>query len=77
MFIFIFRIAQEDKFILYAGLKSGPDSLIISNDRFTNFIHRLDNSYHTFEKWLTNRRVDFIVQYIHRLKKSSVQIMVI
>jgi len=61
---------------MYAGLKLGPDALIISNDKFTNFLARLDKLSQLLQKWLVNRRIEFTLQYNERAKKKLVGIKV-
>ena len=51
--------SEEDKFVLYASLKSGHNTHIVSNDTFTNFICRLNGSFDIFKQWLTNRRIEY------------------
>lgn len=56
-FFCIDSIFEDDKFFLYSALKSGPNTLLISNDYFNNQTHFLNGSSALFKEWLFSRKV--------------------
>ena len=48
---------HDDHFSIYAALRSGPDTKIITNDLFTDHWQKLAEYGVLFRRWLTNRRI--------------------
>ena len=50
-------IFEDDKFFLYSAVKSNENTLLISNDYFSNHTHFLNEYGGVFREWLFNRKV--------------------
>lgn len=54
---FISHMLKDDHFLLYATMKSGLDTYVISNDYYSDQWHNLEESGDLFRRWLVNRHV--------------------
>lgn len=50
-------IFEDDKFFLYSAVKSDKNTMLVSNDYFSNQIHFLNEYGGVFREWLFNRKV--------------------
>lgn len=48
---------KDDHYVIYAALKSSPDTRILSNDYYANQWTNLEEHGGFFRRWLLNRRV--------------------
>lgn len=48
---------KDDHFSIYAALRSGPETRIVTNDFFANHWQNLDEHGVLFRRWIVNRRV--------------------
>jgi len=55
---FSFRTSQDDKFIVYASLKSGNSSCVVSRDEY-KFLYQIETDALRFKEWMSCRRVGY------------------
>ena len=56
--VLIRSTSQEDKFVIYACLRSGNNCYMVSNDTF-KFSYQIQKSANLFRHWMFNRRIEF------------------
>lgn len=49
---------EDDEFFMYAALRSGPNTIVVTNDYLNNQRVFLDEWGRLFKRWLLNRRVN-------------------
>jgi hypothetical protein len=49
---------EDDDFFMYAALRSGPNTIVVTNDYLNNQRVFLDEWARLFKRWLLNRRVN-------------------
>ena len=67
-------MSQEDKFILYASLKSSNGAFMISNDQFINFVGRINTSAILFKNWMFHRRCSYKLVNEGGIENLSIQV---
>jgi hypothetical protein len=73
MMSFDFRVylrSNDDQVVIYAALRSGPNTYFLSRDSMTNIVAHMPSNGYILFKWLLNRRINFFYSNDLRMNVS-------